>query len=87
MITINMITMIICKRCRTSDLQLSGEVELQARSKPRGSTQGPTIVLVDLDDDTGDDYDDDGVYFIEFCRFEDICDNLFLPDAFVDEGC
>jgi len=24
--------------------------------------------------------------FIEFCRFEDICDNLFLPDAFVDEG-
>ena len=49
-------------------------------------------VLVDLDDDIVDDYDDDddadddGVYFIEFCRFEDICDNSFLPDAFVEEG-
>ena len=48
-------------------------------------------VLVDLDDDIGDDDgddydDDDGVYFIELCGFEDICDNSFLPDAFVEEG-
>ena len=25
-------------------------------------------------------------YFIEFGRFDDICDNPFLPDAFVEES-